>query len=1411
MHYPLTKHLRKKITACILTGAMMSQLFSPMITSASTLAAGGREQRSDRISTSSDARLRPYIPTATDSVATDSIAAMLFRDIDEDAPVPFMEIYDQASAVPLSLTRTEGMLSLRQDSVSGGYNSSAGSQDTASLILYEEPIEGNFTLEATVSISNFKKSGTGYGLYLGAFTGAGKMDEFAALGFRGDGNIRLYGMKSAGSYGAFGSNIPVSTEQEYRIVFSREGSSFYITASDHNGTLLNRSTGSFYTEHGLAEGEPLFPGFSLIGIAAEISDIKLTDQDGVLIDSAAWTGSYSPQRSSWDDVSEPFLQTFSLSSDGTSLLVPWEMEIGADGADYLEGYLLDENLEILETQTTADIASGGTFSFTPASSGNYSIRIKAFRYDEADAKESDLLAVNHFILPLKTPEVRAMTDSPGCLKVVWPEVPEARSYSVSYRLTEDTDLQTAAVTATYDSDSNEYSALLPDLLIGSTYYIEVIAMASGRPDSPAGSTSAVVRESQERDWQFAWFGTSTNHNNNTVSGNIYDGLILESSAGKGKFTGDGYDGIAFYYTKVDPQAENFILKATFTVDDLTISNGQEGFALLVRDAVGEHGRSDIAYYSNSAAAIATKVDYNNENDEKVTLRLGLGSRVVKGIDSLLAAPAPGAFSNTMTTLDSRIQTPGEGRLVTEGESYTLILKKTNTGYHMIYENELGEQTEDIFYEHEELNRIDPDHVYVGFAAARNCIVSISEISFTTSDPATDPPAQERPVDYVTPSYNIVSPDSTGSETYNLIYSGNADARLTITGADGQVIVSDLTVEAAEKVSREVILQPGANRFNVTVTPDPDYRPGEHAVLGSYDPVSFTATVTYQAYGISGQTIVAAPDGTSGGTGSYQQPLDIKTAIRFVQPGQTILLKTGTYEIRDGLKIPRGTDGTGDQPIYLISDPSSDDRAVIDFMSTGTGFEIWGNHWYIRGLDVTNSANMSKGIQLSGSYNTLDLIETYDNGNTGIQISGLASETIADWPSHNLILNCTSYSNSDAGMEDADGFAAKLTCGHGNVFKGCIAYNNADDGWDLFAKIATGTIGSVIIEDSVTFRNGYLSDGTVAGNGNGFKMGGSALAGAHELHNSISFENKAKGIDSNSCPDIKVYHSTSFNNESYNIALYSNSGVTTNFAADGILSYKTAGGVNEQLRLSGQLPLDSDTNYFFDGSASLNQNNVRVTDDWFVSLDTSVLPTRHTDGSIDMQGLLELTDLAPDNSGARLTPVASPEIQIPGAIEDTEPNNPDPDPGPGPAPGPDPAPDIDLSDDSSDEDRYTNASASRQGTTYPASSGDQCVWQMDENGWYLSNPDGTRSKSEWRQVKGIWYFFNSRGYMVTGWQQLDRNQWYYMNQDGAMLTGWILYQNHWYYLKSDGSMNNSPLTINQITYYFDENGACTNPY
>ena len=173
--------------------------------------------------------------------------------------------------------------------------------------------------------------------------------------------------------------------------------------------------------------------------------------------------------------------------------------------------------------------------------------------------------------------------------------------------------------------------------------------------------------------------------------------------------------------------------------------------------------------------------------------------------------------------------------------------------------------------------------------------------------------------------------------------------------------------------------------------------------------------------------------------------------------------------------------------------------------------------------------------LAGNHNRIENMVFNDNQDTGLQISryNTNAATIADWPSYNLILNCTSKNNCDnASMENADGFAAKLTCGEGNVFDGCMAYNNSDDGWDLFAKAATGPIGIVTIQNCVAFRNGFTEFGEGYGNcdGNGFKLGGSGIGSAHVVKNCLSFENLHCGFTDNNNPKLgTLINCTAINN------------------------------------------------------------------------------------------------------------------------------------------------------------------------------------------------------------------------------------------------------------------------------------------
>lgn len=739
-----------------------------------------------------------------------------------------------------------------------------------------------------------------------------------------------------------------------------------------------------------------------------------------------------------------------------------------------------------------------------------------------------------------------------------------------------------------------------------------------------------TKTAEEHTWQFTYFGTSTNEKSNTMAegGSLENGISLTSCTVKedgsidkkgGKFAaGEGYDGISFYYTVIDPETENFRLKADVTIDYINPKpDGQEGVAIIARDSIGEDTVADCSFFTNSAAVIGSSLSYYDEDGTKTSMKDGIGYRMITGVESDTTPPEAGKL-----TLDS--EAFDKETLLTAGETYTMELRKTNTGYEAAYYDKEGNEYSRTLYGAENLNVID-NSVYAGFAVARGCNATFNNIEFEVTDPAKDAPAEERPVEKKNVSFTFLSSNTSGSSEYPLSFKTNADGTAVISDKEGNAL-DTLEVKAEVPVKASYPVKEGENHFIIAFTPKEGYKINEYTELANYGTVSFDETVSCRI--LSGETIFISKDGTPDGTGTKEAPIDLATAFQYAAPGQSFVMEGGTYTFKEGLTVLRGVDGTEEAPIVLA--PAEGERAVLDFAKEGTGLQLWGDYWHIKNIDVCNASDGNCGIRLSGHHNILEGIKTYHNGNTGLQVSGTSEETIDMWPSDNLILNCTSYNNCDEAMEDADGFAAKLTCGEGNVFRGCIAAYNADDGWDLFAKIATGKIGAVTIEDCVAFKNGYVYDesGSVidAGNGNGFKMGGSGISGHHVLKNSITYENKAKGIDSNSCPDIEIYNNVSFNNEGPNIAIYTANRADTAYVAEGNISYGTGEGHSEDIQLKGQdaSSIYSETNYFYheDTKAYENSKGEKVTDDWFVSLDTTVMPKRAEDGSLLLNGLLE---------------------------------------------------------------------------------------------------------------------------------------------------------------------------------------------
>ncbi len=428
---------------------------------------------------------------------------------------------------------------------------------------------------------------------------------------------------------------------------------------------------------------------------------------------------------------------------------------------------------------------------------------------------------------------------------------------------------------------------------------------------------------------------------------------------------------------------------------------------------------------------------------------------------------------------------------------------------------------------------------------------------------------------------------------------------------------------------------GTNTYTVSFTPDADYIPGNNQILDSYDTVNMTHQVNYRTF--SGNNIYVSPTGTQGGAGTVGSPIDIYTAINYVKAGQTIQLAGGTYDMVAGLNIQRGIDGSSDKVIVMKAEDSA--RAILNFDNASTGMSVWGDYWFIENIDITKTPGNTKGLQIAGSNNVISQVNAYKNGDTGIQISGTGSETIEKWPTDNRVINCTSYDNMDPGMNNADGFAAKITVAGGNIFTGCIAYNNLDDGWDLFAKIESGPIGVVTIDNCVAFNNGTLTTGVGNGDGNGFKLGGDGIAVAHVLMNSIAYNNNTNGVTSNSNPAVIVRNVTSYGNKGKNIYLYGKGDGERDFVMNGVISMACLGNddISEMPSLAGEL------NYLSISGVATNGLGATLGSSVFISTDISILPGRSEDGSIDMKGLLELNDLAPVKVGATLrkTPIEAP--------------------------------------------------------------------------------------------------------------------------------------------------------------------------
>ena len=956
----------------------------------------------------------------------------------------------------------------------------------------------------------------------------------------------------------------------------------------------------------------------------------------------------------WESVAKPVISKVEAGADGFTVTVEGIVD-EYNGAEDIVVTMLHNDGQAGEAVIKRSEGTA-TVNFTAHESGDYTFVATAQRLGCAD-KASDVYEVKDFILGVKMPTITwAENKGNGEVYLDWVNISDAKDYTLTYKVKGSDESTAVKIDGITEGDYT-----VKNLTVGSTYEFSVVANRADGYCSAVSEKELSVTADTQKNWYVSTVGsaqetkaTITEADGNAQVINIANGdtaskkvatveakditnttgsMEIQAKA-SGKIS-DDEDGFSYYYTKVNPEKENFELTATFTVTDASLTpDNQTGFGVVVADTLGVNNWGTPSYvhkYFNYFSSMMYSSKINAPTMRYITGYTSADTSNKDGVDRV----------NNNVKFNQLTGT----NMFKVGAEYTFTVRKTNDGYEAVATTENGTQTQKLTAN--DFTSVQEDGtVVVGVMVARKIGVKITDIKFTTSE-SKGLATSEAVEDKVTPSIRVYSSNTCGAGEYEYTVVPNCAGTLKVTGsADGKAISKEVTAD--EVVRIPVAVNVGSNTIKA------EFEPAAAANITSTKTVASETNVTRKVYGEAGQTIIVTPDGKTTGDGTEESPLDINTAVSYAQPGQTILMKNGVYD--KWITINRSVCGTADKPINLVAESISTD-GTDGVVLSGAGLTIIGSYWHVYGLYVKDSSGV--GIQVSGNYNTTDMCTVNHAANSGIQISrnggadnyaGIQGKL---WPTGNLIKNCESFDNCDAGRNDADGFAAKLTCGEGNRFYGCISHNNIDDGWDLYAKSVSGTIGSVTIENCVAYNNGWLTtdDVTAAGynygEGNGFKLGGGYLKGGHKLINCVSFGNHAKGITSNSCPDISITRCTAYNNgnaDSYSIGLNTMDSMLKEWKVSGLISMSKA----DLTAKADLIPFSQhgDDNYIYNGSESYNNLGQKATDEWFESVDTTIRPSRNADGTIDMHNLLVIkSGVLSDNVGARLDTTSEEAISV----------------------------------------------------------------------------------------------------------------------------------------------------------------------
>lgn len=394
----------------------------------------------------------------------------------------------------------------------------------------------------------------------------------------------------------------------------------------------------------------------------------------------------------------------------------------------------------------------------------------------------------------------------------------------------------------------------------------------------------------------------------------------------------------------------------------------------------------------------------------------------------------------------------------------------------------------------------------------------------------------------------------------------------------------------------------------------------------------------------------APDGDDSFVGNILLPFKtIQRVQTLAVAGDTVFIRGGTYAMSESQITTYSSiwayvthltkSGTAGKRInywaYQAEKPVFDYTAIIPANYRINAFEVTGSWVHIKGIEVTGvqvtittSNTQSLCFDNTGSNNIYEQLSMHDGQAIGFYLTK---------GSNNLILNCDAYRNNDYTSQSGGGVNGGNVDGFGNhpnskgnvnnVFKGCRAWLNSDDGFDCISAHE-----STIFDSCWAFYNGYAAGFVSRGDGNGFKAGGYGSIAASDVPNPVprntirfclAVRNKANGFYSNH----HINGSDWFNNSAYNNS--------TNFNMLNRLSDNVTdvAGYRHNLKNNlGYLPrstelLNIDSTSALKSDVSYNYFNlpVTVTAADFLSLDTSLLRApRQADGSLPNTNFMKLS-------------------------------------------------------------------------------------------------------------------------------------------------------------------------------------------